>query len=114
MDKLSVDELVEHGRRLAFAVESASPDFLGQDDGRCVTCYHRNPDGPALFGIIEAQASQLLTMKDALGEAFSTLIYIFECSDDAQTSKAAKEAADKIDAALISVQPVGGMANEQH
>lgn len=36
------------------ALESASPDFLGEDEGRYETCFHRNPDGPAAADTIEA------------------------------------------------------------
>lgn len=37
---------------------------------------------------------------DAAAEAFGALIYIFETSDDPQTSADAKEAADKLEPAL--------------
>lgn len=43
-------------------------------------------------------------LRNLLGDAFHTLTYIFECADDEQASKAAKETADKIDAALSSIR----------
>jgi hypothetical protein len=50
------------------AVESGSPDFLGDDEGRCVTCWHRNPDGPEAADHIEAQADEIARLREALGQ----------------------------------------------
>lgn len=52
-------EQVARVRAKLLAVESASPDFLGDDEGRCVTCYHRNPDGPEAVKLIEELAAAL-------------------------------------------------------
>ncbi|RDC59754.1 hypothetical protein HME9302_00949 [Alteripontixanthobacter maritimus] len=41
---------------------------------------------------------------EALGDVFETLIYIFECSDCAASSKSAKEAADKIETTLSAAR----------
>lgn len=49
--------------------------------------------------------SELEALRDAAADAFGSLIYIFETSDDEQTSKAAKEAADKLDHALANAAP---------
>jgi len=49
-------------------------------------------------------AAHIEALAALAGDAFSTLIYIFETTDDPQTSRAAKEAADKIDTALSNLR----------
>ena len=73
-------------RRL-WAIESGRDPALG------FTCWYRNPDGP------EA-AVEIARLRAALGEAFETLTYIHAASECEQSQRAAKEAADSIDAAL--------------
>lgn len=72
---------------------------------------------PMLTAALAAQPASDTGPREALGEAFSTLIYIFECSDDDQASRAAKEAADKIEAALgrttLETTSDEGGSNEQ-
>ena len=71
----------------------------GQDAIACNQfCYANfNSETAEANARLIASAPELL---EALGEAFSTLIYIFECSDDEHVSRAAKEASDKIEAAI--------------
>lgn len=58
------------------------------------------------------QAGEVERLRLALGSAFETLIYIFECSDDQHVSKAAKATSDEIDAALQSTPPAQPTAEE--
>lgn len=70
------------------------------DDG--AEGYAVNPDGPEAAATIAAQEAEIARLREAAGAAFETLWYVYECSDDPLASKAAKETADELDAALTA------------
>jgi hypothetical protein len=73
--------------------------WTGFDGVRCTKAEIR-----ANARFVQRACNSHYQLLDDLGEAFSTLIYIFECSDDEQASRAAKEAADKIERTIAKAR----------
>ncbi len=96
------DGLVERQIERLKRVEDALANGAQRaDDPACHPLY---PQAVAARQILAARIEQdretIRELREAMADAFGTLIYIFETSDDTATSRAAKEAADKLDAAL--------------
>jgi hypothetical protein len=75
------------------AIEGATPDFIGVNDGGCHTRYHRNPDGPQAADLIERLVLRIATIEGALEEARERLVRL---GDDGNVCVAALKS-DRMD-----------------